>query len=301
MTEIALSLEAVIVALTDERPRLLAVSTREDAFGIPSGPLDVREDVTLERGLRRWVSHQTGLEVGYVEQLYTFGDRDLRGKGDLPRLLSVAYLALVREEQPSPGAAWLDYYSLFPWEDHRQGPPPVLEERVLPHLGRWSAGDETRDARVRVTFGAKGADWDPIRALERYELLYEAELIEEAYADRGAAPPRALGTGSRLVFDHRRIAASALGRLRGKLTYRPVVFELMPDTFTLTQLQHTVEALVGIRMHKQNFRRLLERTGLVEGTGQYVSATGGRPAELFRFRAEVLGERSRAGVLRPRV
>ena len=99
-----------------------------------------------------------------------------------------------------------------------------------------------------------------------------------------------------MAYDHRRMAATALGRLRGKLTYRPVVFELLPGTFTLLTLQQTVEALAGVRLHKQNFRRLVERNRLVEGTGLRDRAASGRPAELFRFRPDVLLERPRPGI-----
>ncbi len=103
--------------------------------------------------------------------------------------------------------------------------------------------------------------------LDRYELLYEAGLIEEARRDgREAALARkslpALGEPMR--FDHRRILATAIARLRAKLKYRPVVFELMPREFTLTELQRTVEAISGRRLHKQNFRRLVENAALVE-------------------------------------
>ncbi len=300
MTVIALSLEAVIVAVTDERPRLLVVSTEDGRQGIPSGPLDPDADKTLERALRRWVRHQSGLEVGYVEQLYTFGDRERRIDAVATRWLSVAYLALVREEQPAPGSAWLDYYRLFPWEDRRPGTPDALAA-LLPRLEAWASGDPVRMARLHVTFGVDPAPWDPMRVLERYELLYEARLVEEYYLDRRESLPDGPRSGQSLAHDHRRVAAAALGRLRGKLTYRPVVFELLPGTFTLTQLQQTVEALVGSRIHKQNFRRLVERNRLVEGTGLSVSATGGRPAELFRFREEVVGERPRPGLLRPRL
>jgi hypothetical protein len=104
-----------------------------------------------------------------------------------------------------------------------------------------------------------------------------------------------------MALDHRRILATALGRLRGKIKYRPVVFELLPSVFTLWQLQRVVESLAGKPLHKQNFRRLLERGGLVEGTGQYDLSTGGRPAELFRFRRDVLRERSAPGVGLPGV
>jgi hypothetical protein len=78
--------------------------------------------------------------------------------------------------------------------------------------------------------------------------------------------------------------------------HRPVVFELMPDDFTLFELQRTVEALLGPHLHKQNFRRLVESGGLVEPTGAHRLRTGGRPARLNRFRRDVLWERVAPGV-----
>jgi hypothetical protein len=99
-----------------------------------------------------------------------------------------------------------------------------------------------------------------------------------------------------MALDHRRILATAIGRLRGKIKYRPVVFELMPPEFTLTALQNTVEAIAGRHLHKQNFRRLVEATALVEPTGEMATATGGRPAALFRFRRDVLEERPAPGL-----
>ena len=113
---------------------------------------------------------------------------------------------------------------------------------------------------------------------------------ENAAGDDGLPP-----LGEPLAFDHRRILATAMGRLRAKLKYRPVIFELMPDTFTLTALQQTVEAISGRHLHKQNFRRLVEGTALVEPTGR-LKTTGGRPAALFRFRREVLQERPAPGL-----
>ncbi len=109
----------------------------------------------------------------------------------------------------------------------------------------------------------------------------------------GAGGP---GLGRPLVLDHRRIAAAALERLRGKLAYRPVVFEVLPETFTLSRLQQVVEALAGQVLHKQNFRRLVASANLVEPTGESDQRTGGRPAELYRFRREVLGERPAPGL-----
>ena len=104
------------------------------------------------------------------------------------------------------------------------------------------------------------------------------------------------GVGAAMMFDHRRILATAIARLRGKMKYRPVVFELMAPSFTLLELQKTVEALLGRRLHKQNFRRLVAEQGLVEGTGKFSASARGRPAELFRFRRDVLRERPTPGL-----
>ena len=320
---VTVELTAVIVAVTDDAPRILTVTgAAADGTGdaLPCGPLDPEGDRTLGLGLRRWVREQTGLELDYIEQLYTFGDRD-RGPCSEARALSVAYLALVREERPfgngSGEARWRDWYGFFPWEDHRWGRPELLDRVIVPALEAWAertAGGadgavsaavtrRQRRARVNIEFGLDGAPWDEIRALERYELLYEAGLLAEAQWDGRRPATGSPGDGqlvSRpMVLDHRRIAATALSRLRGKLAYRPVVFELLPAEFTLLRLQQLVEALAGTRLHKQNFRRLVEQGRLVDGTGRHQVRTGGRPAELFRFREEVLRERSRAGVALP--
>ena len=288
---ITISLDAVIVAVTDDEPRLLVVDNPQGAL-LPSGPLDLTADPTLELGLRRTVREQTGLDVGYAEQLYTFGDRGRRGDLGAARPISVAYLALVQESPPLRGARWLGVYDLLPWEDHREGEPRILAEKLRPALARWATHVQAQ--RIQVAFGPP---WDGIRVLERYELLYEAGLVDEYAVDHGEQPRASAGTPMQL--DHRRIAAVALARLRGKLTYRPVVFELLPERFTLLDLQRTVEALAGVPLHKQNFRRLVERSGLVEGTGERAVSHGGRPPELFRYRPEVQLERPRAGVGQP--
>ncbi len=313
---VEVGLNAVIVAVTEDTPRLLTVVRGGQPPALPFGPLDPVGDATLELGLRRWVREQTGLELGYVEQLYTFGDRDRvpAGREDGPRHLSVAYLALAREGESrgADEARWLDWYRFFPWEDWRAGRPDELETRIAPALLAWSAAAPSqalarrRRDRAEITFGLGGAPWDGERVLERYELLYEAGLVAEARRDglEGGAAKGSDGPllpGLEMALDHRRIVATALGRLRGKLRYRPVVFELLADTFTLSQLQRVVEALSGLRLHTGNFRRLLEAAGLVEGTGRLAAHTGGRPAELFRFRREVLRERPAPGVGLPGV
>ncbi len=148
-----------------------------------------------------------------------------------------------------------------------------------------------------MCFGSISAGWDEERVLDRYELLYEAGLVEEAARDgRAQVQLPEVPLGRTMMFDHRRILATAIARLRGKMKYRPLVFELMASTFTLLELQRTVEAISGVRLHKQNFRRLVEGQGLVERTGKLSASSRGRPAELFRFRREVLSERPAPGL-----
>jgi hypothetical protein len=271
------------------------------------------------------VREQTGFDLGYVEQLYTFGDKgrdaplaDLGGSGPgAGRIVSIGYLALTPggaelPERTVAGALWSPWTRFFPWEDWREGRPAVIDEVIAPALADWArTGDpmtsDLRLSRARVTFALDGARWNEERVLERYELLYEAGLAAEAARDRDRAgghdAPEPEGfhpaLGQPMASDHRRILATGLGRLRGKLKYRPVVFELMGPKFTLSSLQRTVEAISGVALHKQNFRRMIERAELVEGLGALDVETGGRPAELFRFRRELLATRQAAGLALP--
>jgi hypothetical protein len=250
------------------------------------------------------VERQTQQRLGYVEQLYTFGDRDRQGDDSAGlHSLSVAYLALVREMRSAslPDASWHNWYAFLPWEDWRAGRPETLDG-IEAKLLAWAAGAvdskirRRREDRLGLTFGIGGGAWNEERVLERYELLFEAGLIPEAQGQAGEAHATDIATTGRpMTFDHRRVLATAIGRLRGKIKYRPVVFELMPPTFTLFQLQRTVEALSGANLHKQNFRRLVAQQGLVEETDEVTSGAAGRPARLVRFRREVLLERPAPG------
>jgi hypothetical protein len=302
---VSIGLSAAIVSVADERPRVLVVHrAKETVDSLPFGPFDPLHHRTLEIGLRSWVGEQTSLDLGYAEQLYTFGDRGrhLLKPGEGHRVVSVGYLALTRGDPKTPDTQWREWYRFFPWEDWRDARPRLIDEVIAPALkafaksgGKGDDADARRD-RARICFGFDGLPWDEEKVLDRYELLYEAGLVEEAVRDGRAKADTSLQLGAPMMFDHRRILATAIARLRGKMKYRPVVFELMPSTFTLLELQRTVEAISGVRLHKQNFRRLVEDQGLVEGTGRTSAAARGRPAELFRFRRDVLRERPTPGL-----
>jgi len=310
---VVIELSAAIVTVTDEEPKILLVRPADMAprSGLPYGPFDPTGHRTLEEGLRTWVEEQTALHLGYVEQLYTFGDRfrDPKERAGGPRPVSVGYLALVRQTalKDAGESSWGDWYRYCPWEDWRSGAPTIIDSLIAPALTEWvesAAGKPDRNRRrerANLAFGLGGAAWDNERVLDRYELLYEVGLVFEASFDANIEPSDKVAgvqthTGSPLTKDHRRILATAMGRLRAKIKYRPVIFELMAPTFTLLQLQRAVEALSGGRLHKQNFRRLVAHEGLVEPTGHVSGQTGGRPAELFRFRREVVHERPAPGV-----
>ena len=312
---VVIGLSAVVVAIRDGDGMVLTVRPRgQDLQGLPFGPFDPAGHRTFELALRAFVTEQTRFNLGYVEQLYTFGDKGrdapLADMGEAApdsaaRVISVGYLALAPAalESHTPDSDWRPWSRFFPWEDWRDGRPAALGV-IGQALQRWAAGDPQRLSRIRLSFALDGAPWNEERVLERYELLYEAGLAPEAARDRGERAldmPEALkaALGEPMISDHRRILATALSRLRGKLKYRPVVFELMPEAFTLSALQRAVEAIMGAPLHKQNFRRALERAELVQGLGRLETETGGRPAELFRFRREMLGSRPLSGLSIP--
>jgi len=312
-TQIELGLNAAIVSVRDQQPQILIVRPGTAGSGdwdaLPFGPFSPLNHRTLEIGLREWTKRQTGLDLGYVEQLYTFGDRGRHAEPGAPsHILSVGYLALTRgADDELMGSHWSPWYAYFPWEDSRLGKPEILTNEIEPRLKHWAMRKPADDAparplrraeRLRVCFG-DGGSFDEEKVLERYELLYEAGLVAEAARDGRSAAKQwdhVPELGRPMEFDHRRILATAMGRLRGKLKYRPVVFELLPPEFTLYDLQQTVEAISGTLLHKQNFRRLVEQGGLVEPTGNVSTATGGRPARLYRFRREVVLERPAPGL-----
>lgn len=308
---VVIGLSAVVVAIQDGEAMVLTVRPEGQPAGLPFGPFDPDGHRTFELALRAFVTAQTRFDLGYVEQLYTFGDKgrdaplaDMGEGAGAARVLSVGYLALTPKavDTHAPDTAWAPWHRFFPYEDWRNGRPAALDA-LEAALRAWADGDAARLSRARILFAFDDTAWNEERVLERYELLYEAGLAPEAARDRGEAPRgdrsvTAAG-GEPMISDHRRILATALSRLRGKLKYRPVVFELMPEAFTLSALQRAVEAIAGVPLHKQNFRRALERAELVEGLGRMDAETGGRPAELFRFRREILSARPVSGLSLP--
>ena len=235
LTPIEVGLTAAIVAVEAEEPRILVAADPKGGTraGLPFGPFDPLSHRTFEIGLRNWVAAQTAINVGYVEQLYTFGDRGRHARPDDTgmHMISVGYLALTRMSDNAvalreAGAGFEPWYRFFPWEDWRDGRPGILDQTIVPMLEQWSKTGKSelsrplgRRERMRHCFAVGGSPWDEEKVLDRYELLYEAGLVEEARRDgREANLPRAkmAPLGEAMRFDHRRILATAIARLRAK-------------------------------------------------------------------------------------
>jgi len=169
--KIELGLNAAIVTVREQQPHILVVRPGMAGSGawdaLPYGTFAPRAHRTLEIGLREWVKRQTGLELGYVEQLYTFGDRGRHAEPGGAHTLSVGYLALTRGAGDGlMGSHWSPWYAYFPWEDWRKGKPDILTEDIEPRLKDWAERpplpDEPvralrRAERLRIGFGIKGA------------------------------------------------------------------------------------------------------------------------------------------------
>ena len=316
LTPIEVGLTAAIVAVEAEEPRILVAADPKGGIraGLPFGPFDPLAHRTFEIGLRNWVAAQTAINVGYVEQLYTFGDRGRHARPDDTgmHMISVGYLALTRMSDNAAALrearrrlrAVVPLLSLgglarrparHPRPDHRAAAGAMDQDR------QERAGAAARPARAAAALLRASAARPGTRrrcstatscSTRPAWSRRRAATAARPHVPRAKIPP----LGEAMRFDHRRILATAIARLRAKLKYRPVVFELMPDEFTLTELQRTVEAISGRHLHKQNFRRLVETAALVEPTGETSTATGGRPAALFRFRREVVQERPAPGL-----
>ena len=280
----------VLIAITNGSLRVLTVTQGEL---LPNGLLAPLRH-SLQAGVRMWVAKQTSQPMGYVEQLYTFVDTRRQNEQGLP-VLYVSYLGLVREAADSilhPDAKWQDCYGYFPWEDLRTDGGE--RDAIVSRLRIWANSADTEEVRqkrlkrIHLCWGVEPENWSEEYVLQRYEMLYESGLIAEA------AEPQAnfdfTLTGQPMRHDHRRVLATALSRLRAKIKYRPVIFELMPPEFTLLQLQNSVEAISGRLLHKQNFRRQIQQQNLIEPSDTGVSGSKGRPAQLYRFRDDVLPE-----------
>jgi hypothetical protein len=296
----AVELTACLLSVDGDEPVVLLDETSPMKARFPSVAFDPEAHECLNVGVRAWLTETTGLEVGRLEQVHTARRHGLdESVGEAGSALSIGFLGLVPPQQRSMvgRGVWRNCLDFMPWEDRRRHGGVTGHERVGHALlqqfqSSMLLGEhvlERQSRRVRAAFGLDGAGWDEAQTLERFELIYAHDphdgvgSIEALYP----SPPA-------MVRDHLQILAAAMGRLRSRLRVRPIAVDLVPPVFTLLDLQRSAEAILGPSLHKQNFRRYVEGAGVIEATGTMRQQTGGRPAQLFRFRREGTQERRHA-------
>jgi 8-oxo-dGTP diphosphatase len=134
------------------------------------------------------------------------------------------------------------------------------------------------------TFGA--VDRDPrerVVSVAYYALVKLSAHEARAATDAANAWWYPVSKVPKLAFDHAEILKTAVARLKGKVRYQPIGFELLPPKFTLSQLQHLYEAVLEARLDKRNFRKKVLSFGLLVPLEETQMVGRHRPAQLFRF------------------
>lgn len=144
------------------------------------------------------------------------------------------------------------------------------------------AGSEKVYLEQLYTFGEPGRDPRGRVVTVAYYALVPNSQVLKAGTDAADAAWFAVDELPPLAFDHTAIIEYAHSRIRNKLNYTSVGFELLPEKFTLTELQLVHEAILGEKIDKRNFRRKILQQGIVEPTKE-LQKTGRKPAQLFRF------------------
>jgi ADP-ribose pyrophosphatase YjhB (NUDIX family) len=150
----------------------------------------------------------------------------------------------------------------------------------------YSFGDPGRDPRGRVVTVAYFA----LIASDRTTLRAGTDAVDAQWFAVEALPA--------LAFDHRRIVTYAVERLRNKLEYTTVGFQLLPDKFTLGELQAVYQAILGRPLDKRNFRRKIDLLGILTPLRE-TRRTGRKPARLYRFSAARFEKLKDKGILFP--
>lgn len=249
--------------LPDKNLKLLMIKRGEHPFigqwALAGGFL--KPDETTEQAAKRELAEETGAADVYLEQLYTFSepDRDPR-----TRVVSCAYLALVDSSRlklqagdDAADAAWFQ-----------------VEYKLL---------RETKE--LLPTGNVKQLTWELNLRCDENEIQLKAEILcTRTVMDYRVTTEYTVLSSDRIAFDHAKIIAFAIERLRGKVEYSHIAFNLMPSLFTLTELQTVYEIILDKELLKANFRRKIAE--LVVETDQFTRHAGHRPSRLFRRNME---------------
>jgi len=224
-----------------------------DKWALPGGFVGIEE--SLEAGAKRKLKEKTGIDNVYTEQLYTFGDV---GRDKRTRVISVGNIALVEKNSIRLKEVDLQKESRWFWIDKTLISSEKYEEYIEnKHLLSLKSIDETIVMNYEVT---EKIGRDIFRNKETtYRLLNNST--------------------DELAFDHYKILDYGIDRLRNKVEYTPIAFNLLPRVFTVKELQNVYEAIMGREI--LNFRRKMGE--MIIETDEKIEGKPFRPAKVFKF------------------
>lgn len=230
-------------------------------WALPGGFVEMEESV--DEAAVRELKEETGLSDIYMEQLYTFGDV---GRDPRMRVISVAYMALVPKERLRPvagdDAAKVRWFSVHLDQDDRL----------------WLEAEETEGL----------ADYGKVSRPEYESGRQPGKCREDRWESPDEESPGNVQmrlSESDIAFDHEKVIKTALQRLKNKVEYTDIAFELAGEKFTLTQLQMIYEGILGRKLHKPNFRRSI--SSQVEKTPEMETKSSNRPSSYYRKKSTV--------------
>lgn len=219
---------------------------------IPGG--FVRKDESLEQGAARKLKEKTGIEDVYLEQLYTFGDVD---RDKRTRVITVSNMALVAKEKIK--VTELDSLKEKKWFWVEKN---LVESKNDLHIeNKYKLYLKSEDGEVEIAYNV-------IEKIEKSILRKKSVTYtpEESCKDK-------------LAFDHYKILDYGIDRLRNKIEYTPIAFNLLPKLFTVIELQYVYEAIMGREI--LNFRRKMNN--FIIETDEKIEGKPYRPAKVFKF------------------
>lgn len=244
--------------LPDKELKLLLIKRGGHPFlgkwALPGGFVKMKE--SLEEAAIRELKEETNVGGLYLEQLYTWGDV---GRDPRTRVISTSYMALadsaslsLRAGDDSADARWFTVYCKL-----------VGEQKTVTEKGH------TLLQTIRLTLSHEA---DTLSAVIRVDKSVEGKVT---------TVKRKLVESNGLAFDHAKIIEYGIERLRNKIDYTDIAFNLMPERFTLTELQQVYETILDTELLKANFRRKI--ADMVTPTDEYMRDAGHRPSQLYKY------------------
>lgn len=241
--------------------RVLMIKRKDHPYlgqwALPGGFVKIDEGV--DEAAIRELKEETNIDNIYMEQLYTWGDvhRDPR-----TRVISCSYMSLVdsstldiKARDDADAAKWFTVSCKLYQEQRTVTESGYTLQRL--YTLKLSNEEKKLSAMIKVV---------------------------QTMADKVAKIERTILEADGIAFDHAKVIEYGIGRLRSKIKYTNIAFNLMPELFTLTELQQVYETIMDTELLKANFRRKI--ADMVVETNQYKKNAGHRPSKLFRFRPE---------------